>query len=325
MSESLQGTVEALRAAGEPTRLRILTLLSEAELTVTELTEILLQSQPRVSRHLKELTDAGLVERTPEGAWAFFRITDGGVHTSLVRSVLELVDRNDRVLAQDQERLDSVRDARRSAAQRYFDRHAAEWDVLRQVHVGDERVEKELLAMLGERPYRTVLDLGTGTGRILELLGPFIERGVGCDVNREMLAIARANLERAGLSHCRVRMCDMLGPDLPDGPFDVVVVHQVLHLLDAAAAAVRRAASIVAPGGRLVIVDFAPHNLEYLRTDHSHRRLGFARETIDQWMAESGLVPSRFRIVAPPEGSTGRIASSIWIGAAPAARQEVAA
>src|SRR2546422_152006 len=223
---------EALKAAAEATRLRILALLAEAELTVSDLTDILRQSQPRISRHLKLLAEAGLVERFREGSWAFFRLAERGGNAALARELIARLDSADATVARDRERLAAVRAARTAAAQAYFRRHAAEWDRIRKLHVADEQVETAIRAALADKPFRSLLDLGTGTGRMLELFGEKIERGLGLDLSRDMLALARARLDRAGLRHCSVRQGDIYDLALPKDAFDVVIIHQVLHFLD---------------------------------------------------------------------------------------------
>src|SRR3979411_516385 len=269
----------ALKAAGEETRLRILGLLFEAELTVSDLTEILRQSQPRISRHLKLLAEAGLVARFREGAWAFFRLAEHGPAALAVRSLVARLHARDLISGRAGERFAEVRAARAAAAQAYFKAHAVEWDRIRRLHVADEAVEAEVRAALSDRPFRSLLDLGTGTGRMLELLGPQIERGLGIDFSLDMLALARARLDRAGLKHCSVRQGDIYDLPLPRDSFDVVIIHQVLHFLDDGARAIREAARVLTPGGRLLVVDFAPHDLEFLRQEHAHRRLGVCHAT----------------------------------------------
>jgi ubiquinone/menaquinone biosynthesis C-methylase UbiE/DNA-binding HxlR family transcriptional regulator len=305
----------ALKAAGEETRLRILALLFEAELTVSDLTDILRQSQPRISRHLKLLAEAGLVARFREGAWAFFRLAELGPAALAIHALIARLDVDDAVIARDRERLGEVRAARAAAAQAYFNAHAAEWDRIRRLHVADAAVEAEIRAALADRPFRSLLDLGTGTGRILEMLGPDIERGLGIDFSLDMLALARARLDRAGLRHCSVRQGDIYDLPLPRDSFDVVVVHQVLHFLDDGARAIREAARVLRPQGRLLVVDFAPHDLEFLREEHAHRRLGFAPETVTQWMEQADLEVVGHRSLAP--GDDGKIAVSLWVGRDP--------
>src|SRR5688572_6004620 len=195
----------ALKAAGEETRLRILALLAEADLAVTDLTEILRQSQPRTSRHLKLLVEAGLVLRFREGAWAFFRLADHGAMAELARGLIARLDTDDVTVTRDRERLAQIRARRATAAQEYFTAHAAEWDRIRRLHVSDEAVEAAVVAALADRPFRSLLDLGTGTGRMLEVFGPQLERGLGIDMSLDMLALARARLDRAGLKQCSVR------------------------------------------------------------------------------------------------------------------------
>jgi ubiquinone/menaquinone biosynthesis C-methylase UbiE len=306
-----------LKAAGEETRLRLLALVAEAELTVTELTEILRQSQPRISRHLRLLAESGLVVRFREGSWAFFRLAEHGDKADLARTLAAQLDPDDRMMARDRERLAAVRAARATAAQAYFREHAAEWDRIRRLHAADAAVEAEIQAVLADRPFRSLLDLGTGTGRMLELLGPGLERGLGIDLSLDMLALARARLDRAGLRHCSVRHGDIYDLALPRDSFDVVIVHQVLHYLDDGARALREAARVLRPQGRLLVIDFAPHELEFLRDEHAHRRLGFAEETVSQWLEQAGLDVINHRNVPPEAGSDGEIAVSLWLARDP--------
>src|SRR5499427_2513130 len=228
----------ALKAAGEETRLRVLALLSEAELTVSDLTDILRQSQPRISRHLKLLAEAGLVERFREGTWAFFRLAEHGDGADVARTLIARLNPGDQTIARDRARLASVRQARATAAQAYFRAHAAEWDRIRKLHVTDDAVEEAIRAALADKPFRSLLDLGTGTGRMLELFGPEIERGLGLDLSLDMLLLARDRLERAGLKNCSVRQGDIYDLPLTDDSFDAVVIHQVLHFLDDGARAI---------------------------------------------------------------------------------------
>jgi ubiquinone/menaquinone biosynthesis C-methylase UbiE len=315
-----------LKAAGEATRLRLLVLIAEAELTVSDLTAILRQSQPRLSRHLRLLAEAGLVQRYREGSWAFFRLGERGGGADIARALIARLDPDDPIIARDRERLAAVRAARAAAAQNYFRRHAAEWDRIRKLHIADAAVEAAIRAALGDQPIRSLLDLGTGTGRMLELFAKDIESGLGLDLSLDMLALARARLDRAGLKHCSVRHGDIYDLALPRDSFDVVIIHQVLHFLDDSARALREAARVLRPGGRLLVVDFAPHDLEFLRVEHAHRRLGFAAETVRQWLEAAGLDLVRQQTLPP--GPEGKIAVSLWLGrdprivlAAPATRE----
>ncbi len=311
----LASALGALRAAAEDTRIRILALLSQGELSVSDLTDILGQSQPRISRHLKLLVEAGLLERHREGAWAFFRLSERPETALLLRPVLDVLDHADPQLSQDRERLAAVREQRAAAAQSFFARLAPRWDTLRSLHASEEAVEAAILDVLGATPIRSLLDLGTGTGRMLQLLGLKAERIVGLDASHAMLSVARANLERAGLAGFDLRQGDIYAPPLVRESFDLVIIHQVLHYLDDPARALTQAARLVAPGGRLLIVDFAPHGLEFLRETEGHRRLGFASPQVEGWLDEAGLAPAFTRSLPPPAGGgSDKLTVSIWLG-----------
>ena len=312
--------LDALRAAGEPTRLRLIALLRDGELTVGEIAEVLNQSQPRVSRHLKLLADAGLIERLPEGTWVFYRLAHGGGAGRLLESLFGLLPVNEARLEGDRQRLAVIRRRRAKQAADYFSANAKSWDKLGALHIDEVEIEGVLLDLLGKAEIHDLLDIGTGTGRVLTLLGPKVGRGVGVDNSSAMLAIARAKLAEAGLRSCHVRHGDMY--DLPwRGPsFDAVTIHQVLHFAERPAAIVAEAARVLRPEGRLVIVDFAPHGVEALRTEHAHRRLGFADRDILEWMEEAGLEPGRVRHL-----SGKALTVSIWHARRSADRQHRAA
>ncbi|MGE4372127.1 MAG: ArsR/SmtB family transcription factor [Xanthobacter sp.] len=309
--------LDALKAAGEDTRLRLIAVLAEAELTVSDLTDILGQSQPRISRHLKLLAEAGLVERHREASWIFYRSASEGPGGQVAARLLELLDRTDPTLARDRERLDAVRAARAQAAQAYFSTHAREWDELRRLHVPEAAVEQAVRDILADRPIRALLDLGTGTGRMLELFAPDIERGLGLDLSPDMLAVARTHLDHAGIRNCQLRQSDIYAIPAPRDSFDAVIIHQVLHFLDDAGRAIAEAARVLRPGGRLLVVDFAPHDLEFLRENHAHRRLGFARDTMEGWLTTSGLVPEGFRTLTPQGRKGEGLTVSLWLARDP--------
>lgn len=310
MNLTADQAVDVLRAAGEPTRLRILALLAREELAVLELCRILDQSQPRVSRHLKLLAEAGLVERFPDGAWVFYRLVGSGPAQLLVQTALEQIDAADPALFRDAERLDQVRAERESEARDYFARNAQRWDEIRSLYVSDAAVEAAILKEAGAGPFSRLVDLGTGAGRMLGLLAPLSERSLGLDLSQQMLNIARARVAEAGLPGCELRHGDIFGTGLPSGFADLVVVHQVLHYLGDPAAAVREAARLVCDGGRLLIVDFAPHDLEFLREQHQHRRLGFSDAEMGRWLVRAGLTPSPV-VSLPPDQAQG-LTVKIW-------------
>lgn len=320
MTLPLPSLLDVLWALDEETRLRIVALLHHGELTVTDLTDILGQSQPRISRHLKLLADAGVVDKHREGTWAFFDLVTSGPIGRLVGDVLALTDTHDSVLAADLDRLTIVRSRRTAVAQEYFAGIAARWDEERSLHASDAIVEQAIIEAIGSTTYRSMLDMGTGTGRMLQLLGRDVERAVGLDSSHSMLAVARANLERAEVRGIDLRQGDVYSPPFANDSFDLIVIHQVLHFLDDPARAVRAAARLLAPAGRLLIVDFAPHSLEFLRADHAHLRLGFRPDTVAGWLEHSGLEVPTIRTIAPPVAHDGdrsdgeRLTVSLWLG-----------
>ena len=301
--------VDVLRAAGEPTRLRILALLAREELAVLELCRVLEQSQPRVSRHLKLLAEAGLVERFPDGAWVFYRLNASAQAAELVTEVLARIDPADPVLARDAQQLAQVQAERASDAAEYFARNAARWDEIRSLYVAETDVEQAILEAAGPGPFRRLVDLGTGAGRMLTLLASRVEQALGLDLSQQMLNIARNQVAQAGLERCELRHGDIFGTRLPDAAADLVVVHQVLHYLSDPAAAVREAGRIVSDPGKLIIVDFAPHGLEFLREQHQHRRLGFSDAEMRRWLGEAGfpVVAAKALPPAHKEGLTVKI------------------
>lgn len=311
--------VEILRAAGEPSRLRILALLARGELAVMELSHILDQSQPRVSRHLKLLSEAGLVERFPDGAWVFYRLTGETEHKGAAQTLLSMIDAGDPLLVRDADRLAHVQSNRSEDAAGYFARNAARWDEIRSLYVDEAEVEAALLQAAGPGPFHRMIDLGSGSGRMLTLFAPWTQSAIGLDLSQQMLNIARARTAEAGLTQCELRHGDIFATRLPDGYADLVVVHQVLHYLADPAAAVAEAARLVAPGGRLVIADFAPHRLEYLREQHQHRRLGFSDEEMKGWLKAAGLSPLG-RIALPPS-KPGGLTVHVWSGPRPAEKR----
>ena len=300
---SLNIMVDTLKAAAESSRLRILLLLSHGDLTVTDLTDILAQSQPRVSRHLKLLMEAQLIERYQEGSWAYFRLSDRDTSREFLSAIIHRTAAGDAVGERDMERLAAVKRRRQDRAADYFSANAASWDRIRSLHVPDGAVEAALVELVGQRPFQTMLDLGTGTGRLLELFASLYRRGIGIDLSREMLSVARANLDRAEVAHAQVRQGDLYAPPVERDAFDLVTMHQVLHYLDEPGLAIREAARLLRPAGRRVIVDFATHGHEFLREQHAHVRLGFSDRQIADWLDEAGLDLEADRAFAPDDQS----------------------
>ncbi|MBO6782334.1 MAG: ArsR family transcriptional regulator [Alphaproteobacteria bacterium] len=299
--------VAVLRAAGEPNRLRILALCSDGDLSVSELTRILGQSQPGVSRHLRLLCEAGLLERHQEGSWAFFHLPATGPCADIARFLVARVDENDAMIARDRRRLAEIKQERAARSEAYFRQNAAQWDRIRALHVDEVEVEAAVRDLVGTASVEALLDVGTGTGRMLHVLADSAQVAIGVDRSRDMLAVARANLSDARFGNCSVRQGDMY--DLPfDAPaFDLVVLHMVLHFADRPRDAIGEAARVTRPGGHVLVVDFAPHDMEALRDEHAHRRLGFRSEEIETWSQVHGLTVDATRSL-PGE----RLTVTIW-------------
>lgn len=312
--------VTALRAAGEETRLRLLAVLAHSELTVSELCSVLRQSQPRVSRHLKLLVEAGLLNRHAQGSNAYYRPTRNLLFRAFYDQLIATLDPVDEAVIRDLDRLADIRAERARSAAAYFERIATDWDALRSLHVADEAVEQAILDITSDLEVRDLLDIGTGTGRMLELFADRIATGLGIDASQQMLNLARHRLDEQGLNHCSVRHDDAYDLGVDAASFDLVLVHQVLHFLDDPGLALRQAARALRPGGRLVVVDFAEHNLESLREEAQHHWLGFDDSELHGWFQVAGLQPGATRALVG--GSTDRpLTVTIWT--ASPARHEV--
>ncbi|HEY8594019.1 MAG TPA: metalloregulator ArsR/SmtB family transcription factor [Devosiaceae bacterium] len=308
----LDELVNVLKAAGEVTRLRLLALLASGELSVKDLTDILGQSQPRVSRHLKLLADAGLVERYAEGAWAYYRLAHSGAAAHLVEWLVGNLSEDDPQRRADVLALQEVRKAHQAQASAYFSKVADSWDLLRSLHVPESAVESAILDVVGPGPVETLLDLGTGTGRMLELLAGRYHRGIGVDSNREMIAIARAKLAQAGISVAQVRPGDISALEGTSGPADLIVLHQVLHYFDDPGQILIEARKGLRAGGGVLVVDFAPHDLEFLRQEHAHRRLGMSEAQMGAWASAAGLGVERFESFPNPGDERG-LTVCLWM------------
>lgn len=283
------------------------------ELSVGELAQVLAQSQPRVSRHVKILADAGVAERRKEGSWMFLSLGD----RTRIHPLLDAVAlwREDETTGADLARLGAVRADRAAAAQRYFAGHAAVWDSIRSLHIAEAQVEEAVGRAIGGDAVDCLVDIGTGTGRMLALFGGGAGHAIGIDRSSEMLRVARAALEAAGFAGSDLRQGDMYALPLRDGSADLVILHQVLHYAQAPAAAITEAARVLTPGGRLLIVDFAAHDREELRERDAHARLGFADDAMLGWLRAAGLDSE---VCEHLEG--GELTVTLWRGTRPGVR-----
>ncbi|MBD2840828.1 ArsR/SmtB family transcription factor [Erythrobacter rubeus] len=305
------------KALADPTRLRIARLLGTMELAVGELAQVLGQSQPRVSRHVGILCDACLAERRREGSWVFLRSTSGSDSSNPIveaaERLLATAEREDAEFAElcraDRQKLAAIRNARETSAEAYFARSAGDWDDLRALHSPDAQVEQKLAEALGDAPLGSVLDIGTGTGRMAEFFADKAEHVVALDKNLEMLRVARAKLQ-----HLPTAQIELVQGDFSDLPFqaasfDTVLLHQVLHFAQDPALPLAEAARVTRPGGRIAIVDFASHDREELRTRHQHSRLGFSDRQVRDLLRSSG-----FTARDPIALEGGELIVKIWLG-----------
>jgi ubiquinone/menaquinone biosynthesis C-methylase UbiE len=310
--------LDALKAVAEPTRLRIVVALESCELTVSEICFVLGQTQPRVSRHLRLLTDAGLLRRHAEGTNAYYGLHPYPDGQGLASAIAPLIDRSTPILTRDQVRLESVRSDRADRAAEYFAQVAEEWDQLREMHAPTSEVEEAMLAAVPAPLVGSVLDVGTGTGRILEVFADRTVKGLGVDLSRQMLGVARARLDDDRLSHCTVRQADIYDLDVEDDSQDVVILHHVLHFLSDPASALDAATRVLASGGTLLIVDFAAHLLERLRTEHAHSHLGFTDAEVSDWCHELGLETAVTQQFSPPADSGDQaLTVTLWTARKP--------
>ena len=309
------------QALADPTRLRILALLRAMELSVGELAQLLGQSQPRVSRHVRILSDSGLVGRRKEGSWVYLQLAEPKRTEALFQHTLGLDPEAEQIFAADAVRLESIRRDRAEAARRYFEAHAASWESVRALHIADDEIERAIADLLSDRPLGALLDIGTGTGRMLELFAPKADSAIGIDRSSEMLRLARVKLEQAGVSGASLRQGDMNALPLGDRSADSIILHQVLHYAQQPGAAIAEAARVLSPGGRLLVIDFAQHDHSELRERDAHLRLGFADDAMRGWFAAAGLELDRIERL---EG--GELTVILWRGnKKPSAERERAA
>jgi ubiquinone/menaquinone biosynthesis C-methylase UbiE len=313
-AEKLDEILEGLKAVADGSRLRLLFALSHGELNVTELTQILDQSQPRVSQHLKLLLDAGLISRHKEGNWVLWRLREEGLGGVLARSLISMLPGHDPSLTQDLARLENIREQRADKAAHYFAQNAPQWETLRALHVREDEVEDRMLQLVSGLRFRSLVDLGTGTGRVLELFANQAAQLIGLDLSREMLSLARANLSARGINQAQVRQANLYALPLAEASADFVTIHQVLHYLDDPLSALIEARRILGDDGQLMIVDFAPHDLEELRERQAHRRLGISAEQMTAWLERAGFAITRHVVLPPPWLKSGKgLTVSIWL------------
>jgi ArsR family transcriptional regulator len=308
---AMQGQLDLFRALADPTRLRIVHLLREMELAVGEIALVVGQSQPRVSRHVRILVEAGLATRRKEGSWVFLTLTPGAAAEALLGflDAAQLAASEKLWIEADQTRLAAVRAERARAAEDYFALHAEEWDALRSLYVPETRVEAVMSQMLGAEPLGRLLDIGTGTGRMATLFARRASSVVAIDRSAEMLRLARGNLPQDIADKVRFLAGDFSDLPVATHSADTAILHQVLHYAQAPERVIVEIARTLRDGGRLLIVDFAPHDREELRLRDAHTRLGFSDQQIVAWYAAAGIAMERTETLAG-----GALTVKLWLG-----------
>ncbi|HEX3574743.1 MAG TPA: metalloregulator ArsR/SmtB family transcription factor [Rhodopila sp.] len=295
----MEHLLASLRAAAEPTRLRLLALAARGAFCVMEFTEILGQSQPRLSRHLKLLCDCGLLDRVREGANVWFALPTGD-DGALARELVARLPAEDPTLEADRRQAARVLAERARVASESFRQKGADWDEMRALELPAQAVEDALLALIPPDPGGRLLDIGTGTGRVLELLAPRVRQALGVDASKAMLALARSRLSGMAFAHCAVRQADMYRLPLADQSFDTVVLQMVLHHAEDPAGAVAEAARVLRVGGRMIVIDLAAHDRGELVARLAHRWPGFADPAMQALLAGAGLRWSKASTIAGP-------------------------
>lgn len=307
----MAASLDIFRALADPTRLRIFHLLRTMELAVGEIAQVMEQSQPRVSRHIRILVEAGLVDRRKEGSWVFLMPGQSVASRAMLDWFDQITPSGEELLwiEADSARLAAVRADRSAAANQYFAEHAEEWDAIRSLHVAEAEVEGAMARMLGERPLGRLLDVGTGTGRMAELFGGAATSVVAVDRSPDMLRLARAKLPADDPGKYRLAVGDFNALPLEDRSADTIILHQVLHYAQAPATVIAELARLLADDGALMIADFAAHDREDLRTRAAHARLGFSDEQMTGWFRQNGL-----DMTAVESLSGDALTVKIWMG-----------
>jgi ArsR family transcriptional regulator len=303
MAEAVLPFLDSLSALSDPVRCRMLRLLDDHELTVSELCAILQLPQSTVSRHLRILSDGGWASSRRDGTSRYYSLVRGDAGLAqvwqLTRAELEV--RRAVELSQDARRVAAVMARRRETSVQFFAGASDEWDRLRAEMFGRDFGP---MALLGWLPSEWVVgDLGCGTGALLPLLAPHVSRVIGVDASDEMLAAAR--VRASDLANVELRKGSLESLPIDDRSLDAAALMLVLHHVPSPAAAMAEAARVLEPGGRLLIVDMAPHEREEYRHEMGHVWLGFSDEQMRRLLEQAGFTGIQVLALPASADATG--------------------
>lgn len=279
--------LDLLKALADPCRLRLVAVLLRAEFTVQELTQILDMGQSRISRHLKILSEAGVLSVKRQGTWSYYRVGEDSAFFCAIRPAFE---RELEQLPQRREDLAAVAlalEARRRRSLEFFDQHARTWDVLSRTLLPVPQYQERLLSLVPT--VDTLLEIGVGTGALLPDLSRRAAKVIGVDHSPAMLDEARRRLDHAGNSAAELRLGEMTHLPLADGGAGCVVANMVLHHAADPQAVLAEITRVLKPGGILVLADLARHEREWAREQLADQWLGFEEEELRGWLQGAGL------------------------------------
>ena len=278
------------KAQADVTRIRLLNLLLHHELNVNEIVMVMGMGQPRISRHLKILTDCGLLKSRRDGLWVFYSASKDGRGGNFNEFYYKFIA-GDSELNSDYAAMKGVLEEGSRERTRFFDSIASNWDDIKQSIFGDLNISSEILERI--KQCDVAADLGCGTGELLPYMKQKAKRVIGVDKSPKMLEEAEHRLASNGRG-IELRIGEIEHLPMRDGEADTAVINMVLHHLPSPDAGIHEAGRVLKSGGSLIIVDLEKHQNEEMRKNYEHRWLGFTRKNIERWLGAGGFLPREF-------------------------------